>query len=280
MVPDTTFLPRWIRTTCPEPRIFNEVSRILEEYNIHTVCRHARCPNIGECFSKKNITFMILGDVCTRRCTFCSVKKGIPLPPDPDEIIRVVETVGLLGLTYVIITSVTRDDLSDGGASVFSEIVNQLRERYAGIKIEILTPDFDEELLSAKPYIWAHNVETVPRLYKDIRPQADYMRSINLLKAIKAKRNDIFTKSGIMLGLGEGPDEVLEVLRDLKDVGVDIVTIGQYLKPNRDSTDVKRFLTPEEFQWYEQKALGLGFKSVLSGPLVRSSYRKTEKRKN
>lgn len=271
-------IPQWIRTTCPEPGNFNKVSKILEQYNIDTVCRHARCPNIGECFSRKNITFMILGGVCTRRCTFCSVRKGRPVPPDQDEIRRIVEVAGLLGLSYIVITSVTRDDLPDGGAGVFSELVRQLVRRYSGIKIEILTPDFlgivYEEILEARPYIWAHNIETVPRLYKDIRPQADYMRSINLLKTIKTKGNDILTKSGIMLGLGEESEEVREVLRDLKDVGVDIITIGQYLKPSRDSTDVKRFLAPEEFQWYEQKALGLGFKSVLSGPLVRSSYRR------
>lgn len=267
--------PKWIRTKWPEPRPFNRISRILDEYNINTVCRSARCPNIGECFSQNHVTFMILGDVCTRRCTFCSVKKGIPLPPNPNEINRIVEVVGILGLSYVIITSVNRDDLQDGGAGVFSELVRELKERYAGIKVEVLTPDFvDEGLLEVGPYIWAHNVETVPRLYKEVRPQADYKRSINILRSIKAKRNDILTKSGIMLGLGEESREVLEVLVDLKDACVDIVTIGQYLRPSRDSISVKRFLTPDEFQWYGEKALGLGFKSVVSGPLIRSSYRR------
>lgn len=269
--------PKWIRTRLPKTDGFKRVSNILGEYNIKTVCREAMCPNIYECFSKNNITFMILGDICTRGCRFCSVKKGVPLQPNPDEIRRIVHVVGLLGLSYVIITSVTRDDLSDGGAGVFSDLINQLKERYIEIKIEILTPDFfgevDKRILDAKPYIWAHNMETVPRLYEEIRPEADYKRSINLLKSIKLKKNDILTKSGIMLGLGEEESEVLEVLANLRCAGVDIVTIGQYLRPSKDSLSVKRFVSPNEFQQYKEKAMELGFKSVTSGPLVRSSYR-------
>lgn len=270
--------PRWIRTRWPEPEVFNRVQDILCKNNINTVCRSARCPNIGECFSNKNLTFMILGDICTRGCRFCSVKKGNPLPPDPDEIERIVKVVVLLKLTYVIVTSVTRDDLPFGGASICCDLVNRLKEEDPFIKIEILTPDFNGEvygdLLKAKPYIWAHNIETVPRLYKEVRPQADYNRSIKLLKSIKLKRNDILTKSGIMLGLGEEQDEVLEVFSDIRSIGVDIVTIGQYLRPSKDCISVKRFVTPSEFQWYKEKAVELGFRSVISGPLVRSSYRK------
>lgn len=268
--------PSWIRTKWPQPKVFNRINSILSEYNINTVCRSAMCPNIGTCFSRNHMTFMILGNICTRRCRFCSVKKGTPLPPDPDEIENIVKVVGILGLSYVIITSVTRDDLIDGGAGVYSSLIRKLKGRYFNIKIEILTPDFSgdapKEILDISPYIWAHNIETVPRLYKKIRPQADYKRSLSLLKSIKLKRNDIFTKSGIMLGLGEEKEEVLSVFNDLKEIGVDIITIGQYLKPSRESVDVERFLDQNEFNWYRNKALELGFSRILSGPLVRSSY--------
>lgn len=269
--------PNWIRTKWPEPEVFNRVAGVLDKHNLNTVCRSARCPNIGECFSHSHMTFMILGDVCARKCAFCSVKKGGALPPDPREADNIVKVVELLGLNYVIVTSVTRDDLPDGGGGTFAGVINALKNRYPDIKVEILTPDFfgevPYEIIDAMPYIWAHNVETVPRLYSKIRPQADYKRSLNLLSSIKVKANDILTKSGIMLGLGEGKNEVVEVLNDLKYAGVDIVTIGQYLKPGKENVDVAKFLTPSEFERYKDEALKLGFKSVLSAPLVRSSYR-------
>lgn len=269
--------PKWIRTKWPEPSSFNRVANLLDEFNINTICRSARCPNRGECFSRNNVTFMILGNKCTRRCRFCSVSKGAPLNADPNEIKNIVKVVSALGLNYVIITSVTRDDLPDGGAGMFSDLVNQLKTKFAGIKVEILTPDYfgkpDNGILNAKPYIWAHNVETVPSLYYEVRPQADYKRSIKLLKSIKLKCDEILTKSGIMLGFGEETSEVLDVLCDLRNAGVDIITIGQYLKPSNNNIDVKRFLLPEEFFWYREKAIKLGFKRVISGPLVRSSYK-------
>ncbi len=269
--------PEWIRTKWPDAETFNKVNSLLEKRKIHTVCRSAKCPNVGECFSKNHLTFMILGDICTRRCKFCAVNKGLPQVPDPVEIERIVELVALMKMDYVIITSVTRDDLLDGGVGFYCKIVKRLKEQNFSVKIEILTPDFFgksyEDLIDEKPYIWAHNVETVPRLYKQIRPQADYSRSLNLLNDIKAKKNDIFTKSGIMLGLGEKDNEVLDVLNDLKKSQVDIVTLGQYLKPCKESVDVEEFISPKKFEWYKEKALGLGFKSVQSAPLVRSSYR-------
>lgn len=269
--------PKWIRTKWPEPVVFNRVAGLLDKYRLNTVCRSARCPNIGECFSHNHMTFMILGDICTRNCAFCSVKKGDPAPTDINDVKHIVEVVGLLGLEYVIVTSVTRDDLPDGGSSVFADVISALKEKYAGIKIEILTPDFfgnaSGNIVNSGPYIWAHNMETVPRLYREIRPQADYERSLGLLRSIKSKRNDILTKSGIMLGLNEGEQEVLDVFCDLREACVDIVTIGQYLKPDNNCIDVARYITPEKFVWYKEQALKMGFKVVQSAPLVRSSYR-------
>ena len=269
--------PPWIRTKWPQPGEFNRINNILEKYRINTVCRSARCPNIGECYSRGHLTFMILGNICTRNCRFCSVPKGDPLPVDANETDRIVEVTGILGLRDVIITSVTRDDLSDYGAGLFRELIIRLRKRYPGIRIEILTPDFggiaDGGILDASPYIWSHNVETVPRLYGKLRPKADYWRSLNLVKEIKSKRNDILTKSGIMLGLGEKKDEVINVLAHLRDRGIDIVTIGQYLQPAKVNVPVNRFLPPDEFDWYSNQARAMGFGKVMSAPLVRSSYR-------
>jgi lipoic acid synthetase len=273
--------PFWIRTKRPDSGAFNRVNNLLERYNVHTVCKSARCPNTGECFSRNHLTFMILGDVCTRRCRFCSVKKGDPEPVNCKEIGQITEIVGLMNMDYVVITSVTRDDLPDGGVGLYCKVIEALKEKHRDIKIEILTPDFYgkcfDDLLCAAPYVWAHNVETVPRLYKEIRPQADYIRSLKLLSEIKTKRNDIFTKSGIMLGLGETESEILDVLCDLRDAGVDIVTLGQYLKPSKESVNVERFLTPLEFEEYRKKAVNIGFKYVQSAPLVRSSYRINDK---
>ena len=272
--------PPWIKTRWPQPGEFNRINDTLRQYRINTVCRQARCPNIGGCYSRGYLTFMILGNICTRSCKFCSVPKGVPVPLDPDEINRIIEVTGILGLTEVIITSVTRDDLPDGGADLFRFLVVRLKEKYPGIKIEILTPDFwgnaDPGILDASPSIWAHNVETVPRLYKELRPLADYERSLRLLKGIKSKRNDILTKSGIMLGLGEEKDEVVSVLARLRDCGVNMVTIGQYLQPDKSSVRVNRFLNPDEFNRYRDQALEMGFTAVMSAPLARSSYRGPE----
>jgi len=269
--------PQWIRTKFLLPENFSKVSNILSENKVHTVCREAKCPNVGECFSCSHLTFMILGDICTRTCRFCSVKKGIPLPLDGSEIGRIVNVVGVLNIKDIVITSVTRDDIPDGGAEVFAEAIKRIRAKNENVKIEILTPDFfgdvPECILEAMPDIWAHNIETVPELYKNVRPKTDYKHSIKLLKNIKQKRNDILTKSGIMLGLGEKKEQVLNVFRDLRDADVDALTIGQYLKPSKDSVDVCDYLTPDEFVFYKNKSLEMGFKNVLSAPLVRSSYR-------
>lgn len=269
--------PDWIRTKWADSGKLAEVLSVLKKYNINTVCRSARCPNVCECFTKKHFTFMILGDVCTRNCKFCSVNKGMPAVPYRDEISNIIKAVEEMDINYAVITSVTRDDLDDGGAGVFAELICKLKEKRPYIKVEILTPDFAGEvyqnIIDSNPYIWAHNVETVPRLYSRIRPMADYKSSLNLLKNIKSKTDDIFTKSGIMLGLGESREEILEVFSDLRSAKVDIVYIGQYLKPSKESIDVFRYLTPEEFLWYGNKAAEMGFKSVKSAPLVRSSYR-------
>ncbi len=261
-------------------RQFGRIDGVLKEQRLNTVCRSASCPNIGECFSAGHLTFMILGNVCTRSCRFCAVESGVPLPLSEaeDEAERIAAAVEELALSHIIITSVTRYDLADGGAAVFARVIQVLRARKPKLGIEILTPDFkgDEravEIVAANPPdIWAHNLETVVRLHYRVRPQADYLRSLRLLELIKLKNGDILTKSGIMLGLGERREEVLAVLRDLRAVGVDMVTLGQYLRPRQDCLAVERYVRPEEFEEYQQDALLTGFKRVMSGPLVRSSY--------
>lgn len=273
-------LPPWLKKPIPKHSNINRVRKLLGDKGVHTVCESAKCPNIGECFAKNTVTFMILGDTCTRHCAFCAVQKGMPAPVDPDEPRKIAEAVKKLGLDYVVITSVTRDDLPDGGASQFRNVGTALVavQDSRKLKIEFLIPDNLEldKLIAAQPYVINHNLETVPRLYPKVRPQADYRRSLKILRYIKDKSPSIYTKSGIMVGLGETNSEVEQVLRDLKAVGCDIVTIGQYLRPSKQNLEVERFVEPEDFRAYERLGLKLGFLSVVSGPFVRSSYRAGE----
>ncbi len=258
----------------------NYTGNLLSNLKLPTVCESARCPNLGECFSHYTATFLILGDVCTRSCNFCAVKRGQPLePPLNDEPERLAQAVTGLGLRHVVVTSVTRDDLPDGGANHYAKVVRTLREHCPGVKVELLVPDFggsDEALatvLEARPAILAHNLETVHRLYPRVRQGADYHRSHTLLKKVKSISPEIITKSGLMLGLGEEDQEIEEVLWDLRGAGCDMLTLGQYLAPSLAHTPVMRYVKPEEFAGWRQKALDIGLKSVAAGPLVRSSYK-------
>lgn len=255
-----------------------DLNRLFDGLSLNTVCREAFCPNISECFSRGTATFLILGKRCTRGCSFCAVQSGDPDRPDPDEPDRVAEAVRKLGLRHVVITSVTRDDLADGGASVFSRTIRAIRDIGSGVAIEVLVPDFNGDreairgVLSSGPDIFGHNVETVPRLYGEVRNGADYERSLEVLRAAKEIAPDTKTKSGIMLGLGERRDEVLDVMRDLRRVDCDFLSIGQYLSPSPEHTPVKEYIPPEEFQHYRDAALDLGFTHVESTPYTRSSY--------
>jgi len=270
-------VPPWIKRRFPgSPG--NETEKLLRSLSLHTVCESAHCPNIGECFGRGTATFLILGDVCTRNCGFCAVKKGQPLPLDPEEPLRVAQAAKTLGLRHVVITSVTRDDLPDGGAGHFARVVKAIRELLPSATVEILTPDFQgrEEVLVVfreyPPDVFNHNVETVPRLYPQVRPKAHYRRSLFLLERFKALFPSVLTKSGLMVGLGEDKEEVLEVLRDLRQAGCDIVTVGQYLRPSMKHLPVEEYIPPSWFSFYEEEAYKLGFKGVASGPFVRSSY--------
>lgn len=280
-------LPNWLKTKKVPLGKSVAVNKIINSYHLNTVCQSAHCPNIFECFAKGTATFLILGDTCTRNCRFCSVKKlksqGELNPPQNEP-----EKVGLackeMKLKHIVITSVTRDDLSDGGASIFYETILEVRKTCPGITIEVLTPDFQgkeksiNKVASAKPDVFNHNIETVPRLYAEIRPLADYQRSLKLLSYVKHLNQNITTKSGLMLGLGEEKDEVINVMMGLRKVNCDVITIGQYLRPSLSSEtlEVKRFIPPKEFSFYYQKAYELGFKAVASGPFVRSSYHAEE----
>lgn len=260
----------------------SEVKEKLSRLGLHTVCEEALCPNIGECFAKAQATFLILGKVCTRQCKFCGVKRGSPEAVDPDEPKRVAEGARRLALKHVVITSVTRDDLTDGGAQAFIDTVAALRALDRKITIELLTPDFDlnkdaiRKVTAAKPDIFAHNIETVPRLYTEARKGASYDRSLEVLSYIKECDAAMRTKSGIMLGLGECEDEVLATLRDIAATGCEFLSIGQYLAPSREHLAVKEYVTPERFDYYKEKAMAAGFKHVMSGPYVRSSYSAAE----
>ncbi|MEW5769276.1 MAG: lipoyl synthase [Pseudomonadota bacterium] len=272
-------LPVWIKAQAPGSPEVARLKTILREARLHTVCEEAACPNLGECFRHGTATFMILGDLCTRRCPFCDVGHGKPLPPDPEEPRHLAETVAAMGLKYVVITSVDRDDLKDGGAGHFAACLRAVREAAPDTRIEILTPDFRGrealalEILAAEPPdVMNHNLETVPRLYKACRPGADYVHSLQLLRDFKARVPGVPTKSGIMLGLGETDEEVREVLADLRAHDVDMLTIGQYLQPSPHHLPVERFVTPDEFAAFERLALEMGFRNVASGPMVRSSY--------
>ncbi|HSS45908.1 MAG TPA: lipoyl synthase [Burkholderiales bacterium] len=271
--------PDWIRVKAASGTRFYEIKRTLREHNLHTVCEEASCPNIGECFGKGTATFMILGDLCTRRCPFCDVAHGRPLPPDADEPMHLAQTISVLKLNYVVITSVDRDDLRDGGARHFTDCIRCVREKSPHIRIEILVPDFRGRLeialdiLSAcPPDVMNHNLETVPRLYKQARPGADYYNSLRLLKEFKARHPEIPTKSGLMLGLGETDEEILEVMHDLREHNVDMLTLGQYLQPSAHHLPVLRYAEPALFNKFEQLASQMGFLHAACGPMVRSSY--------
>ncbi len=272
-------LPSWIRIKAPATPEVNRIKSLLRERQLHTVCEEAACPNLGECFSHGTATFMILGDLCTRRCPFCDVGHGTPLPPAVDEPAKLAEAVALMGLKYVVITSVDRDDLCDGGASQFSACIRAVRAQSPATRIEILVPDFRGRMEVAlailaedPPDVLNHNLETVPRLYKAVRPGADYAHSLQLLAAFKARLPGVPTKSGIMLGLGEAAEEVEQVLRDLRAHGVNMLTVGQYLQPSGHHLAVERFAPPEEFAQLGRLATELGFVNAACGPLVRSSY--------
>jgi len=271
--------PIWIRAKSPNSPRFFEIKKILREHQLHTVCEEASCPNIGECFSHGTATFMILGDVCTRRCPFCDVAHGKPQAPDVNEPENLAITIAAMQLKYVVITSVDRDDLRDGGAQHFVDCIRAVRTHSPATRIEILVPDFRgrldvalEILSMAPPDVMNHNLETVPRLYKAARPGADYANSLQLLKAFKAKHPDVPTKSGLMVGLGETDEEILDVMRDLRAHAVEMLTVGQYLQPSQHHLPVKRFVTPDEFKVLEAAALEIGFLNAACGPMVRSSY--------
>ena len=273
-------LPEWIRTK--NPRRLHDTKRILRRYGLATVCEEARCPNVSECFLKPTAAFMIMGSRCTRNCGFCSVKSSLPEPLDHDETVRVGIAARELGLSYVVITSVTRDDLPDGGAGHFARTVSAVRRYAPGAKVEVLTPDFNgaegsiDTVLRARPDVFNHNVETVPRLYSSVRPLADYQRSLSLLAYIKKTAPGIQIKSGLMLGLGEQLHEVIGVLRDLRDTGCDIVTIGQYLRPMKSNIPVVEYIEPAIFERLRLTALSMGFTYAASAPLVRSSMNAEE----
>jgi len=270
--------PPWLKKRIPPMEDLAKIKAILNRGNLHTVCEEARCPNLGDCFSRGTATFLILGRVCTRHCGFCAVEHGIPSPPEEKECEELVDAVKKMGLRYVVITSVTRDDLSDGGSSGYARAVRALRAFDPEIKIEVLIPDFNGDLscllavLRETPDVLNHNVETVCRLYPQVRPQADYRRSLELLKRAKKSSPHLLTKSGFMLGLGEAQQEVLDLLRDLRDAGCNFLTIGQYLQPRPDRLPVARYIPPEEFEEYKKIAEEMGFERVASGPFVRSSF--------
>lgn len=271
--------PPWIRAKSPGHPNVIRLRKILKDNHLHTVCEEASCPNLGECYAKGTATFMIMGDICTRRCPFCDVAHGRPNPLDPQEPLNLANTIQLMGLKYVVITSVDRDDLRDGGASHFITCIDQVREQNPGINIEILVPDFRGRseialkiLAKSPPDIFNHNLETVPRLYKKARPGSDYQTSLDLIKAFKKDHANIPSKSGIMLGLGETLSEVETVLVDLHQHQCNMLTLGQYLQPSLDHLPVDRFVTPDEFKQMEKIAYEIGFSHVASGPMVRSSY--------
>ena len=270
--------PDWIRVKAPTSRAYHETRRIMRDNKLHTVCEEAACPNIGECWAKRHATMMILGEICTRACSFCNVTTGKPGPLDPFEPYNVGQAVAKLELAHVVVTSVDRDDLADGGAQHFAETIQAIREAAPGTTIEVLTPDFLrkegalEIVVAAKPDVFNHNLETVPRLYAEVRPGARYFHSLRLLDQVKELDATMFTKSGIMVGLGERKEEVLQVMDDLRSARVDFMTIGQYLQPTPKHHVVDRFVTPQEFQVYERQAYGKGFLMVAASPLTRSSY--------
>ena len=274
--------PAWLRAPAPSGDNYHELKRLVRELNLHTVCESAACPNVGECWNQRTATFMILGNVCTRRCGFCNVQKGAPLQVDYDEPRRVAEAIAALGLKYAVVTSVNRDDRKDGGAQLFALTIEAIRARVPGCQVEVLVPDFQgshaamDIVMNARPDVLNHNTETVPRLYRQVRLGARYERSLDMLKYAKQSRPEAPTKSGLMLGLGETLDEVRQVMRDLKAHDVDILTLGQYLRPSLKHLPIIRYIPLEEFGELKKYGYELGFGHVESGPLVRSSYHARE----
>jgi lipoic acid synthetase len=273
--------PAWIKARAPMGEGYDRLRGLMRDLGLHTVCEEARCPNVGDCWNRGTATFMILGDVCTRACGFCAVKTGLPgLPPDPEEPRRVAEAVARMGLRHAVITSVNRDDQKDGGASVFAACIREIRRRLPGCAVEVLIPDFkgDREALQvvidARPDVLNHNTETVPRLYRHVRPGARFDRSLELLR--RSRDAGLVTKSGIMVGLGEEWEEVLDTVRQIRGAGADVLTVGQYLRPSLEHLPVLRYYSPEEFDEIKRFGLSLGYPHVESGPLVRSSYHADE----
>ena len=270
--------PQWLRAPAPAGQNYRELKALVADLKLHTVCESAACPNVGECWNRRTATFMILGNVCTRRCGFCAVQKGGPLPVDYDEPRRVAEAVAALGLRYAVVTSVNRDDRKDGGAELFALTIEAIRARVPGCRVEVLVPDFQGShaamkiVMDARPDVLNHNTETVPRLYRQVRLGARYERSLEMLRYAKELGPDTPVKSGLMLGLGETPEEVLGVMRDLREHGVDILTMGQYLRPSPKHLPIVKYVTPEEFREFRQAGSAMGFAYVEAGPLVRSSY--------
>ena len=275
-------LPVWFKQKLPDPQIMATMKSLIDGLSLHTICQSAVCPNIGECFSQKTATFLILGAVCTRNCTFCAVKKGEPTLVDEEEPQHILEAVERLGLRYVVITSVTRDDLPDGGASQLTKTIMMLRANKKDVIVEVLVPDFlgsadaVRAVVEAGPQVINHNVETVPNLYQKVRPEADYRRSIELLRLVKKLNPEVITKSGLMLGLGETKDQVIGVMENLRKVNCELLTIGQYLQPSQKHHTIVRFVPPEEFAGYKQIAKDMGFNEVASAPLIRSSFHASE----
>ena len=274
--------PKWLRRQLPTGSDYEKVKGMISEDRLHTVCQEAKCPNMWECFSQKTATFLILGSRCTRNCRFCSVRPGPLEPPDPEEPARVADVAYQMGLKYVVVTSVTRDDVPDGGASLFAETIREIRKRVTDACVEVLIPDFQGSkkalltVLEARPDVLNHNIETVPRLYPRVRPQAIYERSLDILKWSHEFDSALPTKSGLMLGLGEEANEVENTLEDLRASGCRVLTLGQYLQPSKNHLPVERFISPEEFEEWRKKAIKVGFTEVASGPFVRSSYHAKE----
>ena len=270
--------PKWLRAPAPVGKNYRELKELVTRLGLHTVCESAACPNVGECWNRRTATFMILGNVCTRRCGFCAVQKGAPLAVDLDEPRRVAEACAALGLRYAVVTSVNRDDQPDGGAHIFARTIEEIRRRVPGCKVEVLIPDFRGDwnalnvVLATRPDVLNHNTETVPRLYRQVRKGALYERSIELLRRAKQSHPDVPTKTGLMLGLGEEREEVLATLQDLAAQGTDILTLGQYLQPTREHLPIVRYVHPDEFAEFKILGQAMGFKHVEAGPLVRSSY--------
>jgi lipoic acid synthetase len=275
-------LPEWLKVKMPGGANYIELKGLLRGEALHTVCEEARCPNIGECWDRRTATFMILGDICTRACSYCAVTTGAPTGLDLQEPVRLAETVERLGLRYAVITSVNRDDLPDGGAFIFAQCVVQVRKRLSDCKVEVLIPDFCGDwdalatVMDARPDTLNHNIETVRRVFRAVRPKGDYDQSLELLARARSLVPDGVTKSGMMVGLGETWDEVIETMRDLRSVDCELLTIGQYLRPSQKHTPIARWYTPEEFEELRQEGEAMGFRNVASGPLVRSSYHADE----